>query len=120
MKPFARSQLTNERKAFNYRISRARKTVECAFGMLCSKFGVLQTSINCKVDTVDTIIQAICVLHNYIRIHDGKLVIPTIQNEALIRQNARVQPRCTAKRLRDRLCDYMQLFPIPNQYLYNV
>lgn len=71
MKPFSRSQLTNDRRVFNSRLSRGRKTVECAFGMLSSKFRVLNTMICCAPSKVDLLIQAMCVLHNVIRKHDG-------------------------------------------------
>jgi hypothetical protein len=40
MRPFPRMILTNERRIYNYRISRARKSVECAFGILVSKFRI--------------------------------------------------------------------------------
>ncbi|PNF17663.1 hypothetical protein B7P43_G07338 [Cryptotermes secundus] len=71
MRPYPRRELTNERRSFNYRISRARKSVECAFGMLASKFRILEKAIACKPNKTDAIIRAICVLHNFIRLKDG-------------------------------------------------
>lgn len=64
MRPYGRNQLTNERRAYNNRLSRARKSVECAYGMLASKFGGLYTPICCKPEYVDNIIKAMCVLRN--------------------------------------------------------
>lgn len=48
MRPYPRRQLTNERRIYNYRISRGRKSVECAFGMMVSKFRLLETPLWCK------------------------------------------------------------------------
>lgn len=63
---------------FNYRLSRGRRSVECSFGILTSKFRVLETPICCDVHKVDNIIQAACVLHNFIRICDGVFTNPAL------------------------------------------
>ncbi|KDR21484.1 hypothetical protein L798_03988, partial [Zootermopsis nevadensis] len=55
MRPYPRRELTNERRIFNYRISRARKSEECAFGMLASKFRILGTAIACKPNKADAV-----------------------------------------------------------------
>jgi hypothetical protein len=81
IQPFPETTLTKERQVFNYRLSRARKSVECAFGMLCSKFKVLDTTTNCNLETVDNIIKCVCILHNFVRMKEGKLSEPlTIEN----------------------------------------
>jgi len=41
MKLFARKDLSCEERAFNYRLSRARRCVECAFGILTVKWRLL-------------------------------------------------------------------------------
>jgi hypothetical protein len=46
MRPYARIQLNNEKRLFNYRLSRARRTVECAFGILVRTFGLFTHSIS--------------------------------------------------------------------------
>lgn len=68
MRPFPRQQLASayDKKHYNYRLSRARMTIECAFGIASSKFRILQKSIETKVENADHIVKAICILHNVI------------------------------------------------------
>lgn len=66
MKPYSQRFATRERKVFNYRLSRARRVVENAFGILANRFRVLLTNINLPVDKVQTVTLAACALHNYL------------------------------------------------------
>lgn len=67
LKPYRRETLTRERRIFNYRLSRARRVVENTFGILASRFRIFHTSINLKMDNVDTVVLACCALHNFLR-----------------------------------------------------
>lgn len=67
LKPFNRRDLTDERKIFNYRLSRARRIVENAFGILVSRFRIFHTSINLRLDNIDIVVMASCALHNFLR-----------------------------------------------------
>ena len=42
MKPFARKHLSCEERVFSYRLTRARRCVECAFGILTAKWRLLK------------------------------------------------------------------------------
>nr|CAH7727160.1 unnamed protein product [Callosobruchus chinensis] len=66
MRPFPRRSVTDnyERKVFNYRLSRARQTVECSFGILSSRFRIFQKPFEISVDSVVHVVKAACVLHN--------------------------------------------------------
>lgn len=66
MKPFPGRQLNKERRIFNYRLSRARRVVENAFGIMASRFGIFQTSINLEPEKAEVIVLACCALHNFL------------------------------------------------------
>jgi hypothetical protein len=67
MKPFSHRTLAYEEKKFNYRLSRARRVVKNAFGILSSRFRIFHTAINLKPYKVDSIVFACCALHNFLR-----------------------------------------------------
>lgn len=121
MRPYSRNQLTNERKAFNNRLSRARKSVECAFGMIRTKFCALATPVCCDPENVDTIIKSMCVLHNVIRSCDGKFSDPRFINR-LIGTNINVQqPMEDPNVIREYLTTYVTTrSPILFQNRHNV
>ena len=48
LKPNSGSNLPLDKEMFNKRLSRSRKTIECAFGLLCSKWRILNKSIEIK------------------------------------------------------------------------
>lgn len=64
LKPYSRENLQTDEAYFNSRLSRARRTVECAFGIIYSKWRVLGTSIQTSVELADDIVKCICLLHN--------------------------------------------------------
>lgn len=66
-KPYNSLPLTKEEKIFNYRLSRARRIVENAFGILVSRFRIFEKKILCNLSTVDKIVKACCALHNWLR-----------------------------------------------------
>ena len=67
MRPYPFRSLDSNKKIFNDRLSTARKTVECAFGIITKKWEFLQRPSNFKPENTVTIIKAICVLHNFTR-----------------------------------------------------
>lgn len=69
MKPFPGRILTHDEKVFNYRISRARRVVENAFGIMANRFRCLHHAMEQKVATVHKIVNTCVVLHNFARIH---------------------------------------------------
>lgn len=71
MRPFPKQSLGESQELFNIRLSRARKTIECAFGILFAKWRIFSGTIETHPDTVDVIIQAACILHNTIIDKEG-------------------------------------------------
>lgn len=71
LRPYPRSQLDPAKEYFNDRLSRARKCVECAFGIMTAKWRLLWKPIETGLDFCDDIVKAMCILHNTIIDHDG-------------------------------------------------
>lgn len=65
MKPY-KGNLSQQQKIFNYRLSRARRTSENAFGILCNRFRILLKKIELPVETVELITLSACALHNFL------------------------------------------------------
>ena len=67
MKPYSRRNMSLSERIYNYRISRARRVVKNAFGILASKFRVFEKPISLKLETVDKVVLACCTIHNWLR-----------------------------------------------------
>ncbi|XP_031350806.1 protein ALP1-like [Photinus pyralis] len=68
MKPYSRhGRLSNSEKVFNYRLSRARRIVENAFGVLAMRFRIFRAHILLNPEKVDDIVKATCAIHNWLR-----------------------------------------------------
>ncbi|XP_034001047.1 protein ANTAGONIST OF LIKE HETEROCHROMATIN PROTEIN 1-like [Trematomus bernacchii] len=65
LRPFPERQITRERRMFNYRLSRARLVVECAFGILSSRWRMFRRSTSPEV--TELCVKAAFVLHNFLR-----------------------------------------------------
>ena len=67
LKPFPQKELNADRRTFNYRLSRARRVVENAFGILSARFRIFHSTINLKLDSIEKVVLATIALHNYLR-----------------------------------------------------
>lgn len=69
MRPYPGNQINGEieKQIFNYRLSRARRVSENAFGILAQKFRIFFRTINALPQNVDNIVLTTCILHNYIK-----------------------------------------------------
>lgn len=67
LKPFPFRNQDHQRRVFSYRLSRARRTVESAFGILANRWRVLLNPIQLEPKKVETVVMACLILHNLLR-----------------------------------------------------
>lgn len=106
MRPYPQSQLNNQKRIYNYRLSRARRVVEQAFGILAARWRVFHTAFGCNIDTVDKVIKAACVLHNYLS-EDNEIQTENSMNSVLrpLRRGGN-SPSITAYQIREEFSNY--------------
>lgn len=131
MKPYGGKELTVQKRIFNYRLSRARRTIENSFGILTARWRVFHRAIKGDVATVDLIIKATTCLHNYLlctdnakylphgfadsynnndmTVGDWRRIVQEYENPALVAPPRLATRNFTheAKVQRDHLCDYV-------------
>ena len=84
LRPYStdKAAVCREIEVCNYRHSPARRTVECAFGILVSKWRCLKTELQVAPEHVDKLVTAACLLHNVIIDKEGidKATLQKIQS----------------------------------------
>lgn len=78
LRPYSGTHLPVKKKVFNYRLTRARRYIECTFGILSNKWRILHRPIDVKVDFAVDIVKCCCVLHNFVRDRDGFIYDDTL------------------------------------------
>ena len=110
MRLFPRRSLSYEKRIFNYRLSRARRQVECTFGVASNMWRILRKPIEVQVDFAIDIVKAICVLHNFVQNKEPeRTLLPDIQqtNSQLAELPANnTRASCNAMAVRDTLMTY--------------
>lgn len=137
MKPFPQLNMNLRQRVFNYRLSRCRRVIENAFGILTTKFRLFRRELTMRPKNCEPVIGAAVVLHNMLRERCGSSYIPNglvdledgshevvpgrwRQEGPLDRMNA-LPPRNTAhqaKEVRNMLADHFvhPLGEVPWQY----
>ncbi|XP_044129675.1 uncharacterized protein LOC122922958 [Bufo gargarizans] len=105
LKPFPKRGLDARRRIYNNRLSRAQHYVQCAFGILGSKWRVLLRALQLDVDLVESLIKACCILHNYLHVHEAADVESTPVIERA-RDCFPEMPDVSAPQVRDMFADY--------------
>ncbi|CAH1997238.1 unnamed protein product [Acanthoscelides obtectus] len=115
MRPYPKSGVINNvrKKTFNRQLSRARRVVENAFGILAMKWRLFLRPIETDEGTADWIVKAACCLHNYIitKIGNRESVIETDEQVEPIRALAATTPtnrrsNAVAFEVREHFADY--------------
>ena len=70
LRPYPGRLLDRNKTIFNYRLSRARRIIENAFGILVTRFRILLTTINMAPENARKVVLASIALHNFIKKHD--------------------------------------------------
>ncbi|CAH1958844.1 unnamed protein product [Acanthoscelides obtectus] len=55
MRPFGGNNLSVDKKIFNYRLSRARRYIECTFGILTNKWRIFNRPLNVHTELAKSI-----------------------------------------------------------------
>lgn len=92
MKPYAFRNLHGEQRIFNYRLSRARRIIENAFGVASARFRVLRRPIDLEPAKVILIVSAICVLHNFLISRSKRIYAPYGSFDVEDHENGTIQP----------------------------
>ena len=67
IKPYSRHGIDLNQRVFNYRLSRGRRVVENAFGILTSRFRIFQRPMQQEPPVLARVVMACLVLHNLLR-----------------------------------------------------
>lgn len=89
LRPYSRHYLGDNEpnKIFNYRLSRARRVVENAFGILVARWRCFRRHLEVQPEFVDKIVLASCCLHNMLCADDefeADLESPQLPNSAFL------------------------------------
>ena len=110
MKPYPAKVLTDYERIYNYRLSRARRVSENAFGILANRFRVLDKYIHLSPQKCTVVTNACTVLHNFllskkdVSYTPSEYEVPPQRCQTLVHRGG--GGKGAARDIRDELCDY--------------
>ena len=106
LRPYSGKCLDVKKRIFNYRLCRARRNIDCSFGILANKWGILHRPLNVDLTLCEDI-KVCCVLHNFVRDRDDFQMEDTLTVEGLFDLEYGNEVRSKkATKLRDKFADY--------------
>lgn len=116
MKPFSSRGFSASERIYNYRLSRARRVVENAFGILVNRFRILRGNMQLQPNQVNDVVLACCVLHNFMRKQSSSLTQNSTSADQQepdrmeivqhVPRKAGANYNSSAKKIRDKLATY--------------
>lgn len=111
-RPYPGKSLNKEKEIFNYRLSRARRTIENTFGVFSSRWRIFYKPIIARKRTVRLIVAASVCLHNFLMEENADYPIThPLHSLNIIRSedSSKASTNSTkgALKLRDILCNYV-------------
>ena len=73
LRPYPGRFLNDKKRVFNYRLSRARRTIENAFGILAARWGIYRRPIHAQPNKVEALVKATCCLHNFLKVGESHM-----------------------------------------------
>lgn len=108
VRPYSRKNLNYNKKIFNYRLTRARRYIECAFGILSNKWRIFHRPLNVDIDLAVSIVKTCSILHNFVRVRDGYNFEETLTVVGFQNLNPSYRPTCNRSfnSIRDTFANY--------------
>ena len=76
LRPFPGKNLPESKAVYNYRLSRARRTIENAFGIMAARWRIFRRPIIADPDHVAVYTKACIALHNFLRVRESSVYCP--------------------------------------------
>lgn len=110
LRPFSGQQLDATKSVFNYRLTRARRYVECAFGIMSKKWQIFNRPLDVSLNLAIDIVKSCCVLQNFIHKYENiNDIINTTNSEFSTFRSSnslRTDLNETANAVRNRFAEY--------------
>lgn len=83
MRPFPGKTCNEDQTIYNFRLSRARRIVENAFGILAARWRVFHSKIAVTPELCEDVIKATCCLHNMLQQHSNPVQIAGLLQDSI-------------------------------------